>query len=49
MLASTYTKLEGSAANQMLRLLEVLEDCDDTQNVYSNFDMDADQMEQAAG
>jgi YebC/PmpR family DNA-binding regulatory protein len=49
MLASTYTKLEGSAANQMIRLLEVLEDCDDTQNVYSNFDMDADQMEQAAG
>jgi YebC/PmpR family DNA-binding regulatory protein len=49
MLASTYTKLEGSAANQMLRLLEVLEDCDDTQNVYSNFDMDADQMEQAEG
>jgi transcriptional/translational regulatory protein YebC/TACO1 len=31
----------------MLRLLEVLEDSDDTQNVYSNFDMDADQMEQA--
>jgi YebC/PmpR family DNA-binding regulatory protein len=49
MLASTYTKLEGNTANQMLRLLEVLEDCDDTQNVYSNFDMDADQMEQAAG
>ena len=49
MLASTYTKLEGSPANQMIRLLEVLEDCDDTQNVYSNFDMDADQMEQAAG
>jgi YebC/PmpR family DNA-binding regulatory protein len=49
MVASTYTKLEGTAANQMMRLLEVLEDCDDTQNVYSNFDMDADQMEQAAG
>ncbi|MGH9600337.1 MAG: YebC/PmpR family DNA-binding transcriptional regulator [Terracidiphilus sp.] len=49
MLASTYTRLEGSAANQMMRLLEVLEDCDDTQNVYSNFDMDAAQMEHAAG
>jgi len=33
----------------MIRLLEVLEDCDDTQNVYSNFDMDAAQMEHAAG
>ena len=49
MVASTYTKLEGSTANQMVRLLEVLEDLDDTQNVYSNFDMDAEQMEQAAG
>ena len=49
MLASTYTKLEGQAANQMIRLLEALEDFDDTQNVYSNFDMDAEQMEQVAG
>jgi YebC/PmpR family DNA-binding regulatory protein len=49
MLASTYTKLEGAAANQMIRLLEALEDFDDTQNVYSNFDMSAEQMEQVAG
>jgi YebC/PmpR family DNA-binding regulatory protein len=49
MVASTYTKLEGNAANQMIRLLEALEECDDTQNVYSNFDMDAEQMEHAAG
>src|SRR5579863_7516638 len=43
MLATTYTKLEGSPANQMIRLLETLEDLDDVQNVYSNFDMDAEQ------
>ena len=49
MVASTYTKLEGAPANQMIRLLEALEDYDDTQNVYSNFDMDAEQMEHAAG
>jgi YebC/PmpR family DNA-binding regulatory protein len=49
MLASTYTKLEGAPANQMIRLLEALEDFDDTQNVYSNFDMDAEQMENVAG
>jgi len=49
MLASTYTKLEGPQAAQMVRLLEALEDFDDTQNVYSNFDMDAEQMEQVAG
>jgi YebC/PmpR family DNA-binding regulatory protein len=39
-IASTYTKLEGAQANAMIRLLEALEDLDDTQNVYSNFDMD---------
>jgi YebC/PmpR family DNA-binding regulatory protein len=49
MIASTYTTLEGSAANQMIRLLEALEDLDDTQNVYSNFDMDAKTMEEVAG
>jgi YebC/PmpR family DNA-binding regulatory protein len=49
MVASTYTRLEGAPANQMMRLLEVLEDLDDTQNVYSNFDMDAAQLEEAAG
>ncbi len=40
MIASTYTKLEGSQANAMIRLLDAIEDFDDTQNVYSNFDMD---------
>jgi YebC/PmpR family DNA-binding regulatory protein len=49
MIASTYTKLDGPAVGQMLRLLEALEDFDDTQNVYSNFDMTAEQMEQVAG
>ncbi len=49
MVASTYTKLEGAPANQMIRLLEALEDHDDVQNVYSNFDMDADQMEEVGG
>ncbi len=40
MIASTYTKLEGTHANAMIRLLEAIEDHDDMQNVYSNFDMD---------
>ena len=47
MVASTYSKLEGNAAGQMVRLLEALEDLDDVQNVHSNFDMDAAQMEAA--
>ena len=46
-IASTYTKLEGSQANAMIRLLETLEDLDDTQNVYSNFDMDEATMANA--
>jgi YebC/PmpR family DNA-binding regulatory protein len=49
MIASVYTKLEGSTAAQMIRLLEALEDHDDVQNVYSNFDMDANQFEEVAG
>lgn len=49
MVASTYTKLDDTTAKQMLRLLDALEDFDDTQNVYSNFDMDAEQMEHVAG
>jgi YebC/PmpR family DNA-binding regulatory protein len=47
MISSTYTKLEGSQANSMIRLLETLEDLDDTQNVYSNFDMDEAAMANA--
>jgi YebC/PmpR family DNA-binding regulatory protein len=40
LIASTYQKLEGTQASAMMRLMEVLEDLDDTQNVYTNFDMD---------
>jgi YebC/PmpR family DNA-binding regulatory protein len=46
-IASTYTKLEGSQANAMIRLLETIEDLDDTQNVYSNFDFDEAAVAQA--
>jgi YebC/PmpR family DNA-binding regulatory protein len=46
-LPQNYIKLEGSQANQMIRLLEALEDHDDVQNVYSNFDFDEKQIEVA--
>jgi len=49
MVASTYTTLEGVQANAMIRLLDALEDLDDTQNVYSNFDMDEKTMAEMAG
>lgn len=40
MVPSTYTKLEGSPAAQMMRLLDALEDSDDVQDVYTNFESD---------
>ncbi len=49
MLPQNYIKLEGPAASQMIRLLEALEDQDDVQNVYSNFDVDQKQLEEVAG
>jgi len=39
MIPQTYVKLEGKEAHQMLRLVETLEDNDDVQNVYANFDI----------
>ncbi len=42
-------KLEGKAAEQMLRLMEKLEDSDDVQNVYANFDIDVELIEQLQG
>jgi YebC/PmpR family DNA-binding regulatory protein len=44
MVPSTYQKLEGTQASAMMRLLETLEELDDTQNVYSNFEMDESQV-----
>lgn len=42
---STTVKVEGTAAEQMLKLAEALEDLDDVQNVYSNFDLSDAEME----
>ncbi|HET9741268.1 MAG TPA: YebC/PmpR family DNA-binding transcriptional regulator [Terriglobales bacterium] len=49
MVPQNYIKLEGHAANTMIRLLEALEDHDDVQHVYSNFDVDQNQLEEVAG
>ena len=49
MIPQNYIKLEGHAANTMIRLLEALEDHDDVQHVYSNFDVDTKQLEEVAG
>lgn len=39
MIPSTVIKLEGDAAKQVLGLVEALEEHDDVQNVYANFDI----------
>jgi YebC/PmpR family DNA-binding regulatory protein len=36
--------IEGKVAEQVIRLLEALEDQDDVQNVYSNFEMDDEEL-----
>src|SRR5580692_7617552 len=48
MLPKNLTKLEGKNAAAMLRLSEVLEEHDDVQNVYSNFDVDEKELEAMA-
>jgi YebC/PmpR family DNA-binding regulatory protein len=49
MIPDNYIKLEGHQASTMIRLLEALEDFDDTQHVYSNFDIDQKALEEVAG
>jgi len=45
MVPQTYVKLSGKEASQMLRLTEELEDHDDVQHVYSNFDIDETEIQ----
>ncbi len=40
MVPQSYVKLSGKEAHQMLRLVEELEDHEDVQHVYSNFDIE---------
>lgn len=45
MIPQTMVKLEGKQAESMLKLMERLEDNDDVQNVYANFDISQEEME----
>ena len=49
MIPQNYIKLEGAAANTMIRLMEALEEHDDVQRVHSNFDIDQKLLEEVAG
>jgi YebC/PmpR family DNA-binding regulatory protein len=46
--ADTTVNLEGQKAVQMLKLMEALEDSEDVQNVWANFEMSEKVMEEAA-
>ena len=45
MLPQNYIKLQGREAQQMVKLMEVLEDHDDVQHVWSNFDIEEKEIE----
>jgi YebC/PmpR family DNA-binding regulatory protein len=46
--AENIITLEGNKAQQMLKLVEALEDNDDVQNVWANFDVSEKELEEAA-
>jgi YebC/PmpR family DNA-binding regulatory protein len=48
MVPKNLLKLEGKSAQGMLKMTEALEDHDDVQNVYANFDVDEKEMEAMA-
>jgi YebC/PmpR family DNA-binding regulatory protein len=49
MLPQTMVQLEGKPAEQMLKMMEKLEDNDDVQNVYANFDISDEEIEKIMG
>ena len=48
-LPQNYVKLEGKQSQQLLRLMEELEDHDDVQNVWANFDINEEEIEAFQG
>ncbi|MEZ5345027.1 MAG: YebC/PmpR family DNA-binding transcriptional regulator [Pyrinomonadaceae bacterium] len=44
MIPQNFIKLDGNEAEQMLKLYDAIDDHDDVQNVYANFDIDDDQL-----
>ncbi len=48
MVPKNTVKVEGKAAEQMIKLMETLEELDDVAKVFSNFDIDASQLAEAS-
>jgi len=48
MIPSTTVKVVGNEAKQLLALMESIEDQEDVQNVYANFDIPDEEMDKLA-
>jgi YebC/PmpR family DNA-binding regulatory protein len=46
MMPQNYVKLEGKSAQTMLKLMEALEEHEDIQNVWANFDIDESEIQE---
>ena len=44
MIPQNYIKLEGKPAQQMTKLMDVLDDHEDVQNIHANFDIEESEM-----
>jgi len=49
MIPQTMTAVSGSQAESLMKMIDVLEDNDDVQNIHANFDIDDDEMERLMG
>src|SRR5262249_36406299 len=47
MIPQNYVKVEGKTAQQLVKLMEALEEHDDVQHVYANFDIEESELAQA--
>jgi YebC/PmpR family DNA-binding regulatory protein len=47
MIPQTYVKVEGKAAHQVIKLMEALDEHDDVQHVYGNFDIEESELAEA--
>lgn len=49
MIPQTMSAVTGSQAESLMKMIDVLEDNDDVQNIHANFDIDDDEMEKLMG
>lgn len=49
MIPQNMTPIEGKQAESLMKMIDILEDNDDVQNVYANFDISDEEMERIMG